>query len=262
MRIGKKGTEVRRPMVMGILNVTPDSFSDGGKYLSGNALEHALEMIDQGADIIDVGGESTRPGSDPVPSEIEIERIVPVIRELSSVSDIPISVDTMKPDVAYAALDAGADIINDVNGLRTEGMIEVISSAGVPAIIMHMKGMPKTMQLEPMEGHVTGAIAQFLRERYECALDHGINDVILDPGIGFGKTSEQNMEIIENASSFSFGCPVLIGASRKRFLADMFPGKDRDDATVEISIRALENGADIVRVHDVGRMVRALSDHP
>ena len=168
----------------------------------------------------------------------------------------------MKPDVAYAALDAGADIINDVNGLRTEGMIEVISSAGVPAIVMHMKGMPKTMQLEPMEGHVTGAIAQFLRERYECALDHGINDVILDPGIGFGKTSEQNMEIIENASSFSFGCPVLIGASRKRFLADMFPGKDRDDATVEVSIKALENGADIVRVHDVGRMVRALSDHP
>ena len=262
MRIGKRGVEVRRPMVMGILNVTPDSFSDGGRYLSGNALEHALEMIDQGADIIDIGGESTRPGSDPVPSDIEIDRIVPVIRELSSVSDIPISVDTMKSDVAYAALDAGADIINDVNGLRSEGMMDIVSSAGVPAVIMHMKGMPKTMQLEPMEGHVTDAIAGFLRERYECALDHGIKDLIMDPGIGFGKTSEQNMEIIDNASSFSFGCPVLIGASRKRFLSELFPQRDRDDMTVEISLRALRAGADIVRVHDVGRMVEALIDHP
>ena len=262
MRIGKKGVEVRRPMVMGILNVTPDSFSDGGRYLSGNALEHALEMIDQGADIIDIGGESTRPGSDPVSSEIEMERIVPVIRELSSVSDIPISVDTMKPDVAYAALDAGADIVNDVNGLRTEGMMDVVSSAGVPAIVMHMKGVPKTMQTEPMEGHVTGAIARFLKERYDDALDHGIRDVILDPGIGFGKTSEQNMEIVDNASAFSFGCPVLIGASRKRFLSELFPQRDRDDMTVEISLRALDAGADIVRVHDVGRMVSALAGHP
>lgn len=260
MRIGKTGTTVRRPMVMGILNVTPDSFSDGGKYLSGNAVEHALKMIDEGADIIDIGGESTRPGSDPVPSETEMERIVPVIKELSSVSDIPISVDTMKSDVAYAALDAGADIINDVNGLRSEGMMDVVSSAGAPVIIMHMKGMPKTMQLEPMEGRVTEPIAQFLKERYEIALDHGIKDIITDPGVGFGKTSEQNMEIIENSSAFSFGCPVLIGASRKRFLSDMFPGMDRDDATVKISMKALDSGADIVRVHDVGRMVRALAD--
>lgn len=260
MRIGKTGTTVRRPMVMGILNVTPDSFSDGGRYLSGNAVEHALKMIDEGADIIDIGGESTRPGSDPVPSETEMERIVPVIKELSSVSDIPISVDTMKSDVAYAALDAGADIINDVNGLRSEGMMDVVSSAGVPVIIMHMKGMPKTMQLEPMEGRVTEPIAQFLKERYEIALDHGIKDIITDPGVGFGKTSEQNMEIIENSFAFSFGCPVLIGASRKRFLSDMFPGMDSDDATVKISMKALDSGADIVRVHDVGRMVRALAD--
>ncbi len=262
MRIGKKGTEVRRPMVMGILNITPDSFSDGGKYYSGGALEHALRMIDDGADIIDIGGESTRPGSDPVPADEEIRRIVPVIKELSSVSDISISVDTMKTEVAEAALDAGADIVNDVNGLRSEGMMELVASCGVPAIIMHMEGMPKTMQLHPMEGDAVGQIAAFLKERHEIALDHGIKDVILDPGIGFGKTSEQNLDIIDNSSRFSFGCPVLIGASRKRFLADVYPGMDRDEATVKVSLRALDSGADIIRVHDVAAMMDALKDHP
>ena len=262
MNIGKKGTAVRRPMIMGILNVTPDSFSDGGRYYSGGAVEYALEMIDAGANIIDIGGESTRPGSDPVPAEIEMERIVPVIKELSSLTDVPISVDTMKTEVARAALDAGVDIVNDVNGLRSDGMMELVASCGVPAIIMHMKGMPKTMQLEPMEGDAVTEIAGFLKERYEAALDHGIKDVIMDPGIGFGKTVEQNLRIIDNASMFSFGCPVLIGASRKRFLSETFPGMDRDEATVMISLRALDAGADIVRVHDVGMMRKALSEHP
>ena len=258
MRIGKNGAAVRRPMIMGILNVTPDSFSDGGLYYSGGAVEHALSMIGDGADIIDIGGESTRPGSDPVPAEEEMERIVPVIRELSSISDIPISVDTMKTEVAEAALDAGADIVNDVNGIRSEGMAELISSAGVPVIIMHMKGMPKTMQLEPMEGRVTEDIVAFLRERCEYAADFGIKDIILDPGVGFGKTAEQNVEIIDNASAFSLGHPVLIGASRKRFLPFAYPDMDRDEATVAASIRALDAGADIVRVHNVGMMRRAL----
>ncbi len=260
MRIGKSGVTVRKPMVMGILNVTPDSFSDGGLYYSEGALEHALRMIDDGADIIDIGGESTRPGSDPVSAEEEIRRIVPVIKELSSVSDIPISVDTMKTEVAAAALDAGADIINDVNGLRSEGMMGLASSAGAPVIIMHMKGMPKTMQLEPMQGKVTGEIARFLKERYDAAKDHGIKDIILDPGIGFGKTVEQNVEIVENSSAFSFGCPVLIGASRKRFLSEIYPGMDRDEATVRISMRALDAGADIIRVHNVAMMRKALMD--
>ena len=260
MRIGKKGITIRGPMVMGILNVTPDSFSDGGRYLSGNAVEHALKMIDEGADIIDIGGESTRPGSDPVPSETEMERIVPVIKELSSVSDIPISVDTMKSDVAYAALDAGADIINDVNGLRSEGMMELASSAGVPVVIMHMNGEPKTMQIHPMEGSVVGEIAAFLKERCDTAKEYGIRDIILDPGIGFGKTVAQNMEIIENVSSFSFGRPVLIGASRKRFLSEIYPGTDRDEATVRVSLKAIGHGADIVRVHNVGMMANALKE--
>ena len=258
MRIGKKGVTVRRPMIMGILNVTPDSFSDGGMYYSGGAVEHALSMIDEGADIIDIGGESTRPGSDPVPAEEEIGRIVPVIRELSSVSDVPISVDTMKTEVAEAALDAGADIINDVNGMRSEGMAELISSAGVPVVIMHMKGMPKTMQLEPMQGRVTEDIVAFLKERCEYAADCGIRDIILDPGIGFGKTAEQNVEIIDNSAAFSLGHPVLIGASRKRFLLSVYPDMDRDEASVAVSLRALDAGADIVRVHNVMMMRRAL----
>ena len=249
-----------RPTVMGILNLTPDSFSDGGLHYPDGAVEHALSMIDAGADIIDIGGESTRPGSDPVSAEEEIGRIVPVIKELSSVTSVPISVDTMKTEVAQAALDAGADIINDVNGLRSEGMMELVASAGVPAIIMHMKGVPKTMQLEPMEGKVTDEIARFLRSRMEDARACGIKDIVLDPGVGFGKTTEQNMEIIDNSSSFSFGCPVLIGASRKRFLSDVFPGVDRDEATVRISLRALDAGADIIRVHNVAMMRKALED--
>ena len=257
----RTGRMFRKPSIMGILNVTPDSFSDGGEYFSGNALEHALEMVDAGASIIDIGGESTRPGSDPVPSEEEIRRIVPVIKELSSVSDIPISVDTMKTEVAEAALDAGADIINDVNGLRSEGMMELAASTGVPVVIMHMNGMPKTMQVNPMEGHVVAPIADFLKERYEAALDQGIKEIVLDPGIGFGKTVEQNMEIIDNASAFSFGRPVLIGASRKRFLSDIYPGMDRDEATVRISMKALDAGADIVRVHNVKMMADALAKH-
>ena len=258
MIIGKKGTALRRPMIMGILNVTPDSFSDGGMYYRGGAVEHALEMIDAGADMIDIGGESTRPGSDPVPSEEETRRIVPVIRELSSVSDVPISVDTMKTDVAEAALDAGADILNDVNGLRSEGMMDLAASAGVPVIIMHMKGMPKTMQQEPLDVGGMGEVISFLKGRCDAAVEHGVKDIILDPGVGFGKTSELNLMMIDNPSAFSFGHPVLIGASRKRFLSDIYPDMDRDEATVKVSLRALDAGADIIRVHNVKMMAEAI----
>ena len=193
--------------------------------------------------------------------EEEIRRIVPVIKELAPMIDVPISVDTMDADVARAALDAGASIINDVNGLRSEGMMELASSAGVPVIIMHMNGEPKTMQIHPMEGSVVGEIASFLKERCDIAREYGIRDITLDPGIGFGKTVVQNMEIIENASSFSFGHPVLIGASRKRFLSEIYPGTDRDEATVKASLRAFDSGADILRVHNVKMRVDALSDH-
>ncbi len=244
--------------VMGILNVTPDSFSDGGKHRD-DALEFALGMVDAGADIIDVGGESTRPGATPVPVDEEIKRVIPIIRELSSISDVTISVDTMKTEVASKALDAGADIINDVYGLRAEGMMELIASAGVPAVIMHMSGMPSTMQNDPIGVDSNDSIISFLKERKECALDHGIKDIIMDPGIGFGKTAELNMHMIDNASDYSIGCPVLIGASRKRFLSVYYPGMDVDEATVDVSMRAVRSGADIVRVHNVPAIVAALS---
>ena len=261
MNVARKDVRIQRPTIMGILNVTPDSFSDGGMYLGENAIEHALQMIDDGADIIDIGGESTRPGSDPVSSEEEIRRIVPVIRELSAMTDVPISVDTMKTDVAEAALDAGADIINDVNGLRSLGMAELAASAGVPVIIMHMEGMPKTMQDDPLGVDDFDEVVFFLSERFEYAVDCGIKQIITDPGIGFGKTTELNDLILDNSLSFSFGCPVLIGASRKRFLSDIYPGMDRDEATVKASLRAFDSGADILRVHNVKMMVDALSDH-
>ena len=244
--------------VMGILNMTPDSFSDGGKHKE-DALEFALGMVDAGADIIDIGGESTRPGATPVDADEEIRRIIPIIKELSSVSDVRISVDTMKTEVAAKALDAGADIINDVYGLRADGMMELIASAGVPAVIMHMSGMPSTMQDNPLGVESDQSIVDFLRERKEFALDHGIREIIMDPGIGFGKTPELNMHIIDNSSEYSLGCPVLIGASRKRFLSLYYPDMEADDATVRVTMRTIGSGADIVRVHNVPAMVDAIS---
>ena len=244
--------------VMGILNMTPDSFSDGGKHKE-DALEFALGMVDAGADIIDIGGESTRPGATPVDADEEIRRIIPIIKELSSVSDVKISVDTMKTEVAAKALGAGADIINDVYGLRADGMMELIASAGVPAVIMHMSGMPLTMQDNPLGVESDQSIVDFLRERKEGALDHGIREIIMDPGIGFGKTPELNMHIIDNSSEYSLGCPVLIGASRKGFLSLYYPDMEADDATVRVTMRAIGSGADIVRVHNVPAMVDAIS---
>ena len=243
--------------IMGILNMTPDSFSDGGMH-KDDALQYAYGMIDAGADIIDIGGESTRPGAVPVPADAEIRRIIQIVKDLSSTSDVTISVDTMKAEVAAKALDAGADIINDVNGLRSEGMAELIASAGVPAVIMHMNGMPSTMQDNPMGIDRNQEIISFLKERVDYALNCGIKDIILDPGIGFGKTPELNMHIIDNVSDYSLGYPVLIGASRKKFLREYYKDTDTDEATVNVSLRAVKSGADIVRVHNVALMSKAL----
>lgn len=250
-----------RPRVMGILNVTPDSFSDGGEHFTlDGALEHAYRMVDAGADIIDVGGESTRPYSDPVSTEEEISRIIPVIRELVATLDVPISVDTMKTEVARVALDAGAHMVNDVYGLRDEGMPELVAESGVPAVIMHMQGMPKTMQVEPMSGDYSGEIKRFLLERIDVLLDAGAKEsaIITDPGIGFGKTPEQNVEITDSAGEYRLGHPVLIGLSRKRFLSIKFPEMERDEASVMMALRAVKAGADIIRTHDVPSLVKAL----
>ncbi len=239
---------------MGILNVTPDSFSDGGSWTDvRSAVEHALEMIDQGADIIDVGAESTRPGAVPVSSEEEMSRIIPVLEALIPSIDVPVSVDTMKTEVAERCISLGAVIVNDVNALRADGMLKLCASTGVHAVMMHMNGIPASMP-PAMDPGFKDSIRCFLRERTRAALDAGIREdrLIMDPGIGFGKDPDQNMVILEDSSFFSDGFPVLSGSSRKRFLANKFPGMDVDDASAEAASIAARSGADIVRVHNVG----------
>ena len=246
---------------MGILNVTPDSFSDGGLWNDPErAVAHAVEMAEQGASIIDVGAESTRPGSSPVSAEEEIRRLKSVLRELVPVTDVPVSVDTMKPEVAEVCVSMGADIINDVNGLRAPGMAEVCASAGVHVVIMHVPGPVESVHSGCMGDGFAQEIRDTLRILTASALDAGIDGskVILDPGIGFGKTPQQNMWLLTHSSYFSDGYPVLLASSRKRFLAEMFPGMDRDEASVAAAARAAESGADIVRVHDVAGVVRAM----
>ena len=246
---------------MGILNVTPDSFSDGGLWNDPErAVAHAVEMAEQGASIIDVGAESTRPGSSPVSAEEEIRRLKPVLKELIPVMDAPVSVDTMKPEVAEVCVSMGADIINDVNGLRAPGMAEVCASAGVHVVIMHVPGPVESVHSGCMGDGFAQEIRDTLRILTSSALDAGIDGskVILDPGIGFGKTPQQNMWLLMHSSYFSDGYPVLSASSRKRFLAEMFPGMDRDEASVAAAVRAAESGADIVRVHDVAGVVRAM----
>lgn len=247
--------------MMGIVNITPDSFSDGGRYLnSADALTHALEMIDQGADIIDIGGESTRPGSYPVCADEELDRILPMIGELSGLTDVPISVDTMKAEVAEACIDAGASMINDVFGLRGEGMLEVAASSGVPVVIMYMHGNPKTLAEDVFKGDIISEVQRFLTFRIEAALEAGVRkeNIIIDPGIGFGVTHEQSLQLLQNCSHLVRGYPVLVGASRKRFLEKAFPGISRDDASLEAAKLAAKAGADIIRVHDVSSTLDAL----
>lgn len=246
---------------MGILNVTPDSFSDGGTWVDPSvAVSHAFDMIDQGADIIDLGGESTRPFSDPVTAEEEISRLEPVLRDLLPSVSVPVSIDTMKASVAERCIGMGVDMINDVYGLRDDGMMEACAGSDVAVVIMHMHGMPKTMQSSVMGDGFMEEIRSFLRMRTEAALDAGIgrDRIILDPGIGFGKSFDQNMVILENSSFFSDGYPILSGSSRKRFLADKFPGVERDDASAEAARISVDSGADIVRVHNVARTVAAI----
>ncbi len=252
---------MKYPAVMGILNMTPDSFSDGGSYKDTDAaLKRAFEMVDDGASIIDVGGESTRPGWIPVSAEEEISRIVDVIREFTSSSDVPVSVDTMKPEVAAAAADAGATVINDVYGLRNEGMIEVVSETDSYAIIMHMHGGPNELHSVEMSGDAKPQIREFLNGRAEAAIAGGVKKerIILDPGVGFGKTHELNSELTRSASYFGKEYPVLIGPSRKRYLEFEYGRRD-DDASAEAAAEAVKHGAAIVRVHNVKKTCERLS---
>jgi dihydropteroate synthase len=259
--------EFRRPLVMGILNVTPDSFSDGGMSSSREAsVLRALAMAEEGADIIDVGGESTRPGAAPVPLDEELRRTVPVIREIAERTDVPISIDTMKPDVAREAVRAGARIINDVSGLGSPAMAGVAAEAGVPAVLMHMLGEPRTMQRTvSAESYddVVSDIMWFFEERMNAAEEVGLprQQVILDPGIGFGKLQEHNLEILERARELRCcGRPVLIGASRKGFVSRIAgdTAERRAGGSLAAAVTAALNGASIVRVHDVPETVGAL----
>ena len=255
-----------RTLLMGVLNVTPDSFSDGGRYRdAGAAVRRALEMEAEGADIIDIGGESTRPGSEPVSAETELARVLPVVEGLRGRLKIPISIDTQKARVAEAALAAGAEMVNDVSALRTDpALAEVVRRARVPLVLMHMRGRPKTMQLRPFARDVMADVTRGLREALGRARRAGIprSRLILDPGIGFGKSVEQNCELLARLPELArLGCPLLVGTSRKAFLGALAGGgtEDRRIWGTAASVTAtVLGGAHIVRVHDVAEMLRVV----
>ena len=253
------------PSIMGVVNVTPDSFSDGGRFLAADAaLEQALTLVREGASIVDIGGESTRPGSEPVPADEELRRVLPVIEALAGSVGVPISVDTMKADVARCALDAGATIINDVSALRyDDAMVDVVAGTGCPVCIMHMQGMPKTMQEDPRYDDVVDEVLRFLEERLTYLLARGVSEeqVMIDPGIGFGKTVAHNLALLDGLSRFTaLGRPILLGASRKRFLGAILgaePG-ERVIGTVATTVIGYLAGAHVFRVHDVKPNFEAL----
>jgi dihydropteroate synthase len=248
---------------MGIVNVTPDSFSDGGRYFdSGRALAHAWELIEQGADILDIGGESSRPGSDPVPIEEELRRLVPVVQALAGVCGVPLSIDTTKPEVAEECLRLGARIVNDIAGFSDPEMLRVTARHGAAAVIMHMRGTPKTMQSEPVYDDLVAEVKQFLAERVSAARASGVRDIAVDPGIGFGKTAAHNFEILRRLDELqSIGCPVLVGPSRKSFLGSLKGQQEtggRLEGTLAAAVISAMKGASVVRVHDVAACRRAL----
>jgi len=247
---------------MGILNVTPDSFSDGGRYFDkASAIRRAYEMVEEGADIIDVGGESTRPGSEPVPLQEEIDRTIPVIEEISKKIKVPVSIDTYKAEVARRALDAGASIVNDISGLRFDPeMPKVVSQYKVPVVIMHIKGTPNDMQANPIYEALIPEITDYFRESIRLAVESGITEdkIIIDPGIGFGKTFDHNLEIIKNLREFTLlEKPLLVGVSRKAFIGKILgdaPVSERLEGSEAAAAISILNGANIIRVHDVKEM--------
>jgi dihydropteroate synthase len=261
---GGRPLDLSRPAVMGILNVTPDSFSDGGVFLSReSAIAHARRMADEGADIIDVGGESTRPGAQPVSAQEEMDRVVPVIEALREKISLPISIDTSKPEVMRAAVAAGAGFINDVRALRDEGALEAAASLQVLVCLMHMQGEPRGMQENPRYRDVLSEIGDFLRTRLQAARAAGIpaQRLVIDPGFGFGKTLEHNLELLRGLKKLqSLGAPILVGLSRKSLIGKALglPVEGRLQASVALALMAVQNSARILRVHDVGPTVETL----
>ncbi|MEW5925403.1 MAG: dihydropteroate synthase [Candidatus Zixiibacteriota bacterium] len=264
---GGRHLDLTRPLVMGVINVTPDSFSDGGRYHDLNdAVARAEQMINDSADIIDIGGESSRPGSVSIHIDEELRRTIPVIKAVRRISSIPISIDSTKSEAARQAIDAGADIINDISALRFDNkMAEVAAGFDGPVVLMHMLGTPKTMQADPHYDDCIREIREFFEERLTFCGQHGIERtrIILDPGIGFGKRLEDNINIIKNFRQFSsFGCPLLMGASRKSFIAMITGIRGNADKRIGGSlaalIHAIHAGCNILRVHDVAETVEAI----
>ena len=252
-----KSLDLSQPRVMGILNVTPDSFSDGGNFLAaGQALEHAARMVEEGAAIIDVGGESTRPGAAEVTVEEELQRVIPVIEALNAALDVPVSIDTRKPGVMQAAVAAGAGMINDVTALQAPGAIELAAQLGVPVCLMHMQGTPESMQDQPTYGDVVTEVKDFLLERAGACMQHGIDreNILLDPGFGFGKTTAHNLQLLQQLEQLvEAGFPVLVGLSRKSMIGQILglPVDKRLPAGLALAVLAAWQGAAIVRCHDV-----------
>lgn len=262
LRLG--GLSLESPAVMGILNTTPDSFSDGGRFAAlGEALEHAERMASEGAAIIDVGGESTRPGASAVDEQEEIDRVVPVIEAICANLDVAVSVDTSKPGVMRAAAAAGATMINDVRALQGEGALQAAAELQQPVCLMHMQGEPRTMQHDPQYDNVVADVTQFLRERVAECVKAGLGEdlLVLDPGFGFGKTPADNVELLANLRQLlDIGRPLLIGISRKSTLGEI-TGRAVDErvpASVAAAVMAVDRGASIVRAHDVAETVDAL----
>ncbi|RLK50833.1 dihydropteroate synthase [Alkalispirillum mobile] len=264
LRLGRHVLPLSRPLVMGVLNVTPDSFSDGGAFVSPEtAIRQAQRLVAEGADIIDIGGESTRPGSQPVSVQEELDRVLPVLEAVSTRLDVPVSVDTCKPAVMSAAASAGAGLLNDVYGLRAEGAVQAAAATGLPVCVMHMKGEPRTMQHDPRYAEVVDEVREFLLERVRACEAAGIprERLILDPGFGFGKTLDHNYRLLGRLDEITgLGMPVLVGMSRKSMLGGVTgrPLDQRLAGGLAAAVVAVTRGARIVRAHDVAPMVDAL----
>lgn len=253
------------PRVMGIVNVTPDSFSDGGAHFDADAaVAHGLQLAAEGADVLDVGGESTRPGAEPVPLEEELRRVVPVVARLARETALPVSIDTSRPEVMRAAVEAGAGMINDVYGLRREGALDTAAALGVPVVLMHMLGEPRSMQDAPEYDDVVGEVHRFLAERIFAAEMAGIDRkrIVVDPGFGFGKTTAHNLQLLARLERFGeLGVPVLAGLSRKRTIGELTGREspvERVHGSVAAHVIAAQRGARLLRVHDVAATVDAL----
>jgi dihydropteroate synthase len=261
---GGRKLDLSRTAVMGILNVTPDSFSDGGVFLAReDAVAHARRMVGDGAGIIDVGGESTRPGAQAVSVQQELDRVIPVIEALRNEIPVPISIDSTKPEVMRAAIAAGAGFINDVQALRAEGALTAAAALNVPVCLMHMRGEPRTMQDEPRYADVVGEVRDFLTQRLDACARAGIPRarLVIDPGFGFGKTLEHNLALLRGLREFTaLGAPVLAGLSRKSMIGKALglPVGQRLHASVALALLAVQNGASIIRTHDVGPTLEAI----